>query len=66
MLYGDKFIARFEPAGTRTNRDFTIKDWWWEKDVMVTEHMKKEIYHAFNQLTNFLAFDSLEENFLDN
>lgn len=66
VLYGDKFIARFEPAGTRVNRDFTIKNWWWEKDVMVTEHMKKEIYQAFNQLTNFLACDSLEENFLDN
>lgn len=33
VLYGDRFVARIDPAYDRTTRTFTIKNWWWEKGV---------------------------------
>ena len=31
VLYGNRFIARFEPEKSKTH--VKIKNWWWEKDV---------------------------------
>jgi len=33
VVYGDRFVARFDPAFNKTSRSFTIQNWWWEKGV---------------------------------
>jgi uncharacterized protein len=33
VLYGDRFVARMEPVFERASRIFTIKNWWWEREV---------------------------------
>lgn len=33
VLYGDKFVARFDPSYQTATRTLTIKNWWWEKGV---------------------------------
>jgi len=34
VLYGNRFIARFEPEKSKTQ--FKIKNWWWEQNVHVS------------------------------
>lgn len=60
VLYGNQFIARFEPNQTRKGSEFSIKNWWWEKDVEVTSDMKDAIYVAAN---NFCSYLEAENNF---
>ena len=33
VLYGDRFVARIDPHFDRTSRVFTVKNWWWEREV---------------------------------
>ena len=34
VLYGNRFIARFEPQ--KSESQVTVKNWWWEKDTSVS------------------------------
>ncbi|MFT4143381.1 MAG: winged helix DNA-binding domain-containing protein [Mobilitalea sp.] len=60
VLYGNQLIARFEPNQTRKGTEFTIKNWWWEKDVEVTETMKEAIHIA---VKDFCSYLEAENNF---
>jgi uncharacterized protein len=33
VLYGDRFVARIDPAFDRASRILTVKNWWWEREV---------------------------------
>jgi uncharacterized protein YcaQ len=33
VLYGDRVVARIDPEFDRASRVFTVKNWWWEKEV---------------------------------
>jgi uncharacterized protein YcaQ len=33
VLYGDRLVARMDPEFDRANRVFTVKNWWWEREV---------------------------------
>ena len=33
VIYGDRFVGRFEPSFDRKTGTFTIKNWWWEQEV---------------------------------
>jgi uncharacterized protein YcaQ len=33
VLYGDRFVARIDPSFDRATRVFTVKNWWWEREV---------------------------------
>jgi len=33
VLYGDRLVARLDPAFDRAGRVLTIKNWWWEAEV---------------------------------
>ncbi|MBU1143287.1 MAG: winged helix DNA-binding domain-containing protein [Firmicutes bacterium] len=59
VLYGNDLIARFEPAGKRSSNDFSIKNWWWEENVIKNKIMMDEICDAFNQLTQFLGTNKI-------
>lgn len=37
VLYKNRFIARFEPE--KSNTHFSIKNWWWEKDIEVSNDL---------------------------
>ena len=37
VLYGNRFIARFEPEKSKTH--IKIKNWWWENDVLVSNDL---------------------------
>ena len=33
VIYGDRFVARFDPAFDKKTRGLTITNWWWEAGV---------------------------------
>jgi uncharacterized protein YcaQ len=33
VLYGDRLVVRMDPQFDRANRVFTVRDWWWEREV---------------------------------
>lgn len=60
VLYGDRFIARFEPARDKRNGVLTIKNWWWEPDVDHSQNMKSELQHTFTRFLDYLGAESLQ------
>jgi uncharacterized protein len=39
VLYGDRFVARIDPAFDRASRILTVKNWWWEKEVNKSDEL---------------------------
>jgi uncharacterized protein len=40
VLYGERFIARFEPGRVGKMGPLTIENWWWEAEVNPSQEMK--------------------------
>ncbi len=65
VLFGDKFIGRFEAENHRGNQPLVIKNWWWEKDVEVTNDMKQAIIKSLQSFCNYLQAEKIEGDILD-
>jgi uncharacterized protein YcaQ len=59
ILYGDRFVARFEPGQDKKNGTLIIKKWWWELGVKQSERMHNDLIQCFGQFLNFLGADNL-------
>jgi uncharacterized protein len=59
VLYGDRFIARFEPGRDKKNRTMVIKNWWWEPGVKPVKAMQKELTTCFRQFLKFLGAEHI-------
>lgn len=62
ILYGSKFVARFEPVLDKENKGLIIKNWWWESDVKVTAKMRKELQQCIKGFMSFTETQSLVIN----
>jgi uncharacterized protein YcaQ len=58
ILYGDRFIARFEP---KRGEDGTlaIEGWWWEEGVEVTEAMRVAVTGCLDRFLEYLGTERL-------
>ncbi len=54
VLYGDRFIARFEPGWDKNTKTLIIKNWWWELGVKKSNKLKEELFKCFKQFAEFL------------
>lgn len=54
VLYGDRFIARFEPGWDKKAGKILIKNWWWEPGVKVNEKLKESLVKCFKDFAGFL------------
>jgi hypothetical protein len=59
VLYGEHFVARFEPGRDKKSGALIIKNWWWEPGVIQSEKMRSEILHCFKQFISYLGTDSI-------
>lgn len=64
VLYGDRFVARFEPKKHRDGSPLIIKKWWWERDIKVTTAMKLSIIKCFERFAGYLG-TKLDKDFGD-
>ena len=55
VIYGNQFIARFEPEKTASDEPFSIKSWYWEPGIEVTEEMLEAIDLAISNFTEYLG-----------
>jgi len=59
VIYGDRFVARFEPGFDKKTGTFMIKNWWWEKDIQNAKNqppkaMQQELAKCFRRFAAYL------------
>ena len=59
VLYGDRFVARFEPGMDRKSGVFTIRNWWWESGVKSSKAMTRSLAECFGRFLAFLGAESV-------
>jgi uncharacterized protein len=59
VLYGDRFVARFEPGRKGKREALTIANWWWEEGVTPRPEMQAALIDCFRQFLAFLGRDEL-------
>jgi uncharacterized protein len=59
IVYGDKFICRFEPIVDRKNSELIIQNWWWEKDIDVTQQMERAFIRCMKSFCRFLRVEKI-------
>jgi uncharacterized protein YcaQ len=60
ILYGDRFIARFEPGKPKKGGALTIKNWWWEPETALSDEMKFSLVQCFRHFLGYLGASRLE------
>lgn len=55
VLYGDRFIARFEPGKGDRNGAFVVKNWWWEDGITPSEAMITEVAACLGRFRDYLG-----------
>ena len=64
VLYGDKFVARFEPEIHRGKGPLIIKNWWWEEDFKVTNDCLDSIKVELEKFCKYLNADGITKESL--
>lgn len=59
ILYGDRFVARFEPVLDKKTKVLTIKNWWWEEGVRPSKQMQTELQRCVRRFMRFLGAKEL-------
>jgi hypothetical protein len=59
VLYGDRFVARFEPAFDKKTREFTIANWWWEVGVRPDDAMRAALADCLSEFARYLDADQV-------
>jgi uncharacterized protein YcaQ len=60
VLYGDRFVARFEPGRDKDSGALVIKNWWWETGISSSKTMRLELTRCFKRFLRFLGTDRLQ------
>jgi len=60
VLYGDRFIARFEPGRIKDSGALVIKNWWWETGISPSKTMGLELARCIKRFLRFLGTKHLE------
>jgi uncharacterized protein YcaQ len=59
VLYGERFVARFEPAFDKKTRQLTVMNWWWEAEIRLDEWMGVELNVCLRQFMDYLEVKQL-------
>lgn len=65
ILYGNNFVARFEPVLDKNSRTLIIRNWWWEPGIKVTSKMRKKLqqciksFMEFTETQNLVIYDNV-------
>ena len=60
VLFGDRFIARFEPLMDKKSGSLIIKNWWWEKDIVVNKSIIDNAIICFKNFMRYLDAKTLQ------
>ena len=60
VLYGDRFIARFEPVQDKLGGALVIKNWWWEAGINPSPGMQSELVACVRRFMDYLGLEHLQ------
>ncbi|HEX7712393.1 MAG TPA: winged helix DNA-binding domain-containing protein [Bacillota bacterium] len=60
VLYGDGFVARFEPGRDKKGKALMIKNWWWEPGVKRRQKMDRALGQCFQNFLNYLGAERIQ------
>jgi uncharacterized protein len=60
LLYGDRFIARFEPVKDKKRGVLAVKNWWWEKGVNPSDEIKAALGECMRSFFEYSGAEQLE------
>ncbi len=60
VLYGDSFIARFEPVLDKNKKTLVIKNWWWEPEIKYDSYMSKALSSCLNAFLKYTGMDNIK------
>ncbi len=60
ILYGDRFIARFEPVKDKSRGVLVIKNWWWEPGVTPSAPMQSVLQDCLRRFLQYLDLTRIE------
>jgi uncharacterized protein len=60
VLYGDSFIARFDPVFERKTGTLRIDNWWWEDGVKPGRQMQAALRKALLDFARYLNAVSIQ------
>lgn len=55
VVYGDRFVARFDPVMDRKTNRLLIKNWWWEDMSKPGRDLQKALSEAFRVFMTYLG-----------
>ncbi|MBB6217371.1 hypothetical protein HNQ80_003490 [Anaerosolibacter carboniphilus] len=55
VLYGDQFVARFEPKFHKKTGVLEIFNWWWEPDVLITGELQEAVSTCLMEFADYLG-----------
>jgi uncharacterized protein len=55
VLYGDRFVARFEPGRDQRTGEPTVKRWWWEEGVERSAELEAALRACFRSFAAYLG-----------
>jgi uncharacterized protein YcaQ len=62
VLCGERFIARFEPGRDKKSGALVIKNWWWEKNIELTQDIQENLHSCFSDFLDYLGTTRLKIN----
>jgi uncharacterized protein YcaQ len=65
VLYQNKIIARMEPQKHEISKPFSIKNWWWEPEILINNKLKSAIKNGLNQFSEYLNTDGIDKKSLE-
>lgn len=60
VLYGDRFIARFEPGRDKRSGALVIKQWWWEPGIVMSDALQSAVRRCLQRFLAYLGTDQLQ------
>ncbi len=61
VLYGSKFVGRFEPEQYRGEEELRIKNWWWEENVSITDELIFKLEIEFDRFCKYLGASCINQ-----
>ena len=50
-------LPGMDPSFDRDRHEMTINNWWWEKDIQVSDEMQSALVSCFQEFARYLAAD---------
>lgn len=60
VLYGDRFVARFDPGYDKKSGALIIRNWWWEPGIRRTRKLEAALARCFRRFSKYLNAVTIE------